>query len=134
MAESGQLTDIIAQYLGLAGMITFDIVNDMKNATNLVNGSKCTTLGYHNINDDGSSLYKVRNITNEDTVDEKKIIALYNENLIAELVEKNEIKPEQLGAYGDGIHNDTDIINYTALNFKNIRFKNKDYSFTLSRM
>ena len=36
MAESGELTDIIAQYLGLAGVLAFDTVSDMKNATNLV--------------------------------------------------------------------------------------------------
>ena len=47
MAESGQLTDIIAQYLSLAGMFTFNTVNDMKNAENLTNGSKCSTLGFN---------------------------------------------------------------------------------------
>ena len=57
MAESGELTDIIAQYLGLAGMITFNTVADMKLAQNLVNGSKCTTLGYHSVNDGGNSFY-----------------------------------------------------------------------------
>ena len=29
MAQSGQLTDIIAQYLGLAGMLVFNNVNDI---------------------------------------------------------------------------------------------------------
>ena len=35
MAESGQLTDIIAQYLELAGVLSFNTINDMKNATNI---------------------------------------------------------------------------------------------------
>ena len=107
MAESGQLTDIIAQYLGLAGMITFDTVADMKLAQNLVNGSKCATLGYRNVNDGGKAFYKVRTITNDDVVDEKFIIALYDNTLIAELDENEKVDIKQLGAYGDGDHNDT---------------------------
>lgn len=117
MAESGELTDIIAQYLGLAGMIAFDTVADMKLAQNLVNGSKCETLGFHQVNDGGGSKYKIRPITNLDDVDEMKIIALYNENLIAELViDSNIIKPKQFGAYCDGIHDDSDVLE-ACLNF-----------------
>ena len=98
MAESGQLADIIAQYLGLAGMLVFNNVNDMKQATNLVNGSICSTLGYNSINDGGKSTYKIRNITNEDIVDEMFIIALQNENLIAELIIDNKLLLSQVGA------------------------------------
>ena len=107
MAESGELTDIIAQYLGLAGMITFDNVSDMKLAENLVNGSKCRTLGFYSINDNGASLYKIRTITNDDIVDEKTIISLYDNTLIAELVTSDVINFEQVGAKGDGTTNDT---------------------------
>ncbi len=97
MAESGQLTDIIAQYLGLAGMITFDTVADMKLAENLVNGSKCQTLGYYNTNDGGNALYKIRTITNEDVVDEMFIIALSDNSLIAELICEDSINIKKLG-------------------------------------
>ena len=86
MAESGQLTDIIAQYLGLAGMFVFDTVADMKAAENLVNGSKCQTLGYSSVNDNGGAIYKVRTVTNNDVIDEGSIIALNDENLVAELI------------------------------------------------
>ena len=86
MADSGQLTDIIAQYLGLAGMITFDTVADMKLAENLVDGSKCCTLGYGAVNDKGNALYKIREILNTDVIDEKSIIALYDNTLVAELI------------------------------------------------
>ena len=106
MAESGQLTDIIAQYLGLAGMIAFDTVASMKLAENLVNGSKCTTLGYRSINDGGSALYKIRNITNDDIVDEKFIIAVADDNLIAELICDN-VNLKQIGAYGNGTNDDS---------------------------
>lgn len=107
MAESGQLTDIIAQYLGLAGVLAFDTVADMKTATNLVNGSICKTLGYHIINDNGGATYKVREITNEDIIDEASIIALSNITLIAELIKNNYVTPEQFGCYGDDDHDDT---------------------------
>lgn len=86
MAEQGQLTDIIAQYLGLAGVLAYDTVGDMKLAQNLTNGSICKTLGYNTLNDKGGASYKIRTITNEDIVDEKLIIALYDEDLVAELI------------------------------------------------
>ena len=101
MAESGQLTDIIAQYLGLAGMITFDTVSDMQEATNLVNGSKCTTLGYYDVNDGGSAIYKIRTITNNDVVDNMFIIELNDNTLVAELIIENELNVKQIGAKND---------------------------------
>ena len=107
MAESGQLTDIIAQYLGLAGMFVFNTVADMKLAENLVNGSKCKTFGYHSLNDEGGALYYIRAITNEDVVDEGKIIALYDQNLIAEMIIEDYVNVKQFGAKGDDLTNDT---------------------------
>ena len=107
MAESGELTDIIAQYLGLAGVLAYNTVADMKAAENLVNGSIAKTLGYHTLNDEGSAFYKIRTITNDDIVDERSIIALYDNTLIAELIEDN-LNAIQYGCYGDGIHDDTE--------------------------
>lgn len=122
MAESGQLTDIIAQYLGLAGMLVFNNVNDMKQATNLVNGSTCQTLGFNQINDDGGATYKIRSITNDDVIDEASIIALIDNSLIAELIiENDEVNPIQFGAKCNGVDDDAlsirKAINY--LNSKN---------------
>ena len=45
MALSGELTEIIAQYLQLAGLLCFNTINDLKNAENLVDGSFCKTYG-----------------------------------------------------------------------------------------
>ena len=113
MAESGQLTDIIAQYLQLAGMLCYDTINDLKTSTNMVNGSYVKTLGYHTINDGGSSIYKVRNITNKDNVNEMNLIALNNSSLVAELiVSDNTINVKQFGAYGDSTHDDSNAFNY----------------------
>ena len=131
MAESGQLTDIIAQYLGLAGMIVFNTVNEMKNATNLVNGSKCETLGFHEVNDDGNAIYKIRNVTNEDTIDEASIIALADNTLVAELIIDDNINVKQFGGYGDNIHDDTiaiqNAINYAGTQKGVVYFPNGLY-------
>ena len=116
MAESGQLTDIIAQYLGLAGMITFDTVTDMKAGENLVDGSKCYTYGYSDINDGGNAFYKVRKIINTDVVDERYLIALTDPSLVAELIiENNQVNIKQLGAKDDESEDIGSIIN-EALN------------------
>ena len=111
MVESGQLDQIIEQYLNSSAIWGFDTVAEMKNASNLINGSFARTLGYHTKNDNGGALYKIRNITNDDTIDETTIIEITGDpqnNLIAELIiEKNTVTPEMFGAYGDNTHDDT---------------------------
>lgn len=51
MAESGELTEIIAQYLQLAGLLCFNTKAEMKNAQNLVDGSFVKTFGTNTYND-----------------------------------------------------------------------------------
>ena len=130
MAESGELTEIIAQYLQLAGLLCFNTVNDMKNATNLVNGSFVKTFGFHNIGDKGQNIYKIRNITNTDIVDNITIISINTtSDLVAELIESPVMYVEQYGAYGDGIHDDTNSIQY-AINkhlFGSVHFSEGTY-------
>lgn len=92
MAEQGTLTEIIAQYLTLAGVLAYDTVALMKSATNLANGSICHTLGYANKNDGLGDYYKVREIINTDVIDDINIIALADENLVAEKITENKIK------------------------------------------
>jgi len=87
MAESGQLTDIIAQYLQLAGILAYDTKNDMKNASNLTKGSICKTLGDDVYNDGKGNFYKIRTITSNDVVDNINIVALQiSDTLIAEKI------------------------------------------------
>ena len=108
MVESGQLQEIIASYLNANALWCFDNIQGMKNATNLIDGSFAKTLGYYSVNDEGSSLYKIREITNEDVVDEMFIIALNDTNLVAELVPiNNTIGLKQLGLVGDGTTDET---------------------------
>ena len=91
MAEGGQLADIIAQYLGLAGVLAFDTVADLKIAENLTNGSIARTLGYSNIQDTNGSFYKIRNVLNTDVIDNINIIALDNfNNLVAEKIKEKQ--------------------------------------------
>lgn len=89
MAESGELADIIAQYLQLAGVLAFNTVADMQAGTNLVNGSTAKTLGQTNYLDGKGRFYKIRNITNDDVVDGVNIISITADSsntLIAELI------------------------------------------------
>ena len=127
MAESGELADVIAQYLGLAGMLTFNSVEDMKAAENLANGSSCETLGFYSVNDGGNAIYKIRTITNEDIVDEMTILSLYDETLIAELV-TDTINIKQLGAYGDGTHDDLLPLQKAVEKYNNVYIPKGTYS------
>ena len=108
MTESGQLQEIIADYLNSKAIFGFDNVQAMKEATNLINGSYAKTLGYHTINDNGGATYKIRSITNEDIVDNFLIVPLSNDQLIAQLVINEYITPEMAGCYGDNSHDDTE--------------------------
>lgn len=110
MVEQGTLQEIIAQYIQANVAWSFDTVADMKATTNFINGSYAQTFGFHTLNDGGGALYKIRTITNDDVVDEKFIIALYDNTLIAELIMLDGINVKQLGAYGDDTHDDTAVI------------------------
>lgn len=110
----------------------FDNVASMKNADNLINGSYARTMGYHAKNDGGGATYKIRNITNDDVIDEASIIEMNDpqNQLVAELI-TSIVYPEMFGAYGDGTHNDTtafeNAISYTSVLTLN---KNKTYKLT----
>ena len=92
MAESGELAEIIAQYLQLNGILAYNTVADMKNAENLVDGSFTKTYGKLTYNDGNGAFYKIRTLTSGDEVDEIHIIALTNyPTLIAELITDNQI-------------------------------------------
>ena len=105
MAESGELTDIIAQYLQLAGVLAYNTTQEMKEAENLVNGSICRTLGDFSYNDNGGAYYKVRTITNDDVVDGYNIVALdVSDTLIAERINDSLNYTDHFRYYVDGVN------------------------------
>lgn len=110
MAASGELAAIIAEYLNAQAIQSFDTIADMQASTILVDGAYAQTFGFHTINDGGAGKYKIRTITNSDTIDNMTLFAVGTDNLVAELV-VSEILPETLGAYGDGTHDDYQPIN-----------------------
>lgn len=114
MAQDGTLENLISQYLQLQTTFTYDSVNDMKNATNLINGCFTKTLGFYSYNDGGGAFYKIRQITNQDDVDEMFIIALNDTSLIAELIiNDNKVNVKQCGVTGNS--NDDATIKLTKL-------------------
>ncbi|MCQ2737372.1 MAG: glycoside hydrolase family 55 protein [archaeon] len=115
MASSGELTELITEYLNVKSLLCFDTVANLKEATNLISGSFVMTYGYHFIDDGGKALYKIRNILNTDVVDEATIVSLSDTNLIAELI-TTEVNVMNFGCYGDGIHLD-DIYISKAINY-----------------
>lgn len=92
MAETGKLTEIVTAYLEISGILAFNTINDMKESNNLVNGSFVETYGYNNLNDGLGAKYKIREVNNTDIIDNVNIIALNNQNLVAEFIKKVDIK------------------------------------------
>lgn len=108
MVESGELQEIITQYLQIAGVLAFNTVSDMKASENLLDGTFVKTYGFNTLNDGGGAFYKVREIENTDVVDESIIISLNDVNLIAELCIFGDANLKQFGAVES---NSTDVSN-----------------------
>ena len=111
MAKSGELSDIIAQYLKVASVLGYDTKASLKSADNLVNGSITRTLGESSYNDGKGSYYKIRTVTSGDVIDDNNILALANfPTLIAEKIPNPLDTPINVllnGVKGDGITDDT---------------------------
>jgi len=91
---------------------TYDTVADLKADTKLKAGNHAKTKGYYTANDGGSSEYIIREVTNDDVVDEMFIISLPGLNtLIGELVATDTLHSKQLGLKGDGTTDETDKLN-----------------------
>ena len=96
MAESGELTEIITNYIAKC-VIIFDSVNSMVENENLIVGSKCKTLGFHTIGDLGNAYYEIK----ENLIPNGKNIIALNNGLFAQLIIENDmINPQMFGAYG----------------------------------
>lgn len=111
MAEDGTLEEIILTYMDDVAHV-FDAVADMKASTDLEDGDYATTLGYYGRKDGGGATYKIRELQSGETVDEKTLIGLGHDNLVAEInIGDNLVSVKQFGAYGDDTHDDTNAFN-----------------------
>lgn len=87
MADQGQLTQLILDYLELGGLLMFNTKADLKAAENLVDGSFAKTLGDSVYNDGYGFFYKIRELQVSDVPDDDLLVALTNyPELIAEQV------------------------------------------------
>lgn len=121
MAQDGTLENLIGQYLELATTYVYNNIEELKGATNLVNGSFARTSGFRSFDDLGGAYYKIRNVTNEDVIDNIHLFAITdNVNLVAELIKTDEINIMQLGAYPSDntkASENTTIIQYALDNY-----------------
>ena len=124
MVEDGTLQEIISQFLSSTALWCFDNVNDMKNSSNLINGSYAKTLGFYSKNDGGGATYYIKTLENE-IVNNVDIISI-SENIIAILVKEKVANALQYGIKNNFEENN--IINETILfTNKNIIFPAGNY-------
>ena len=89
----------------------FDTVADMK-AANLSNGDYACTLGYYKVNDGGAGRYRIRNIINNDIIDNMFIIEITNDLVSELIIDNNTVNILTLGAKKDDINfNNAIVIN-----------------------
>ena len=118
MASSGQLADIIAQYLGLAGVLAYNTIADMAAAKNLANGSICRVLGNTNYATGDGAFYRVRTLINTDVVDGFKLVAITAApTLVAERIPGNITKKYLFigDSYAQGFNPDGNVTSWTTL-------------------
>lgn len=106
MAIDGTLQEIIASYLNSKAIFGFDTLADMKESTNLIDGSYAETLGYYFKNDGGNALYKISKSAEENDYYETLENGLY----AILITNNNYISIKAFGAKGDGTTDDTTAI------------------------
>lgn len=78
MAESGELAEIIAQYLEVSSVLAFDTIAALSDADNLVDGSTVRVLGNANAYNGDGAYYKIRALDPSDVIDAYSKVALTN--------------------------------------------------------
>lgn len=93
MADQGELTQLILDYLQMNGLLMFDTISDLKAAENLLEGSFCECIGKTLYNDGEVALYKVRLLDPGDTIDDDELVGLTNyPTLVAEKIHDKSLK------------------------------------------
>lgn len=128
MVEEGTLQELIAAYIQLKSILSYDTVASMKSALNIVEGSFIETYGFYSKGDGGSAKYKARLVTNLDNVNESTLIALHDTTLVAELIIDESMNVKQFGVKADGTTDNTNIMNIIlGLNKKTLYFPDGTY-------
>ena len=87
MADSGELAQIIAQYLEMSFIFGFDTIADLKAGDNFVAGNIVRVLGKTSYATGDGAFYRVRALTVYDTIDDDLIVGLTNyPTLVAEKI------------------------------------------------
>jgi parallel beta-helix repeat protein len=87
------------------------------------------TLGYYTVNDGGGALFIIR--ANNSDINNGSTIILSNNN-VAEMITDGTVTPEQFGAVGDGVTNDTDAVQ-NALNIGERVLLRKKYAIDIEK-
>lgn len=87
----------------------FNSVAAMKAEKSLKPGAVACTLGYYAPNDGGAGTYIIRAKQESDVDDGGSLHELENGNIAELVVENGTVCPEQFGAKGDGVTDDTDV-------------------------
>lgn len=92
MYRNGELYNLIAQFLTTESLLVFNTKSAMKAGQNLANGVPVMTLGTASYSDKKTTLYKVRQLTSSDVIDNDNIVALANyPTLIAQKLVQNSV-------------------------------------------
>ena len=101
----------------------YDTVALMKADTTLKEGMHVKTKGYYEADDGGNGEYIIVNDNN--LVSDNGLVHTLNNELKAKLIENDFVTPEQYGAYGDGIHDDTLVLQSLLNTNKKIKLSKK---------
>ena len=98
MAESGELAEIISQYLELSGIFSYNNLEEMLSATNLTNNSKTIIFGKDDFTDGGYKEFVIKDNTQLE-VDNKYVYELQNGKyaiLVNKSIFRNEVNYKRL--------------------------------------
>lgn len=98
MAESGELAEIISQYLELSGIFSYNNLEEMLSATNLTNNSKSIIFGKEDFTDGGYKEFVIKDNTQLE-VDNEFVYELQNGKyaiLVNKSIFRNEVNYKRL--------------------------------------
>lgn len=111
MAESGELQNIIGEFLKINTQLIYNTVAEMKSSDNLIVGSTAKTLGFYELNDGGKATYKIVDDSNLNV--DNMTVHLLDNGLKAVLQYNTRINIMTLGARKqDKLNNRYDIKPY----------------------